>query len=405
MLAILTTHPIQYQVPIWKALAARGRVPFKVYFMSDLGVRGFDAQFGRNVAWDIDLLSGYDHEFIDAKKGPAHSFWRLRLPSDFGGVLKAAGTSILWVQGWQVAAYWQAVLLARSYGFQTWLRAETNLKSTGKGPKAALRRPLLAQFLKRIDRYLTIGAANQDYYRSWGIEAQRMSSAPYCVDNTRFARAAATHRIHRREIRATWDVSEDAACVLFTGKLIAKKRPADLVGAATLISQRNPLRNLHLLFAGTGELGPEIAAMCSPQSTQAAGPKPRATFAGFMNQSEIAKAYVAADCLVLPSIATETWGLVVNEAMASGLPAIVSDACGCSDDLVKPHRSDLCFPVGNILALADAIEACLDNPPSAAALARIIDRYDMLRTVETVEALYEAHRSPCGAVQTTADLL
>jgi glycosyltransferase involved in cell wall biosynthesis len=60
---------------------------------------------------------------------------------------------------------------------------------------------------------------------------------------------------------------------------------------------------------------------------------PPASFAGFLNQKEISQAYVAADCLVLPSDYRETWGLVVNEALASGVPCLVSQACGCAEDL------------------------------------------------------------------------
>ena len=75
---------------------------------------------------------------------------------------------------------------------------------------------------------------------------------------------------------------------------------------------------------------------------------PPASFAGFLNQSEISQAYVAADCLVLPSDYGETWGLVVNEALASGLPCLVSQACGCAEDL------SICdtFPLGDIQTLS-----------------------------------------------------
>ena len=77
-----------------------------------------------------------------------------------------------------------------------------------------------------------------------------------------------------------------------------------------------------------------------------------ATFAGFLNQSEIVRAYAAADCLVLPSDAGETWGLVVNEAMACGIPAIVSDQVGCGSDLVTDGVTGATFPMGDVDALA-----------------------------------------------------
>ena len=87
------------------------------------------------------------------------------------------------------------------------------------------------------------------------------------------------------------------------------------------------------------------------------------SFTGFLNQTEISKAYIAADCLVLPSESTETWGLVVNEAMASNLPCIASDACGCAEDLVAPISPQLRFPLGDISAIAAAIQSIMSDPP------------------------------------------
>ena len=81
MLAILTTHPIQYQVPVWRQLASDGRVPFEVWFMTDHGTsKSTDPEFGKSFAWDIDMLGGYPHSFLAMAPGatPA-SFWGCRL--------------------------------------------------------------------------------------------------------------------------------------------------------------------------------------------------------------------------------------------------------------------------------------------------------------------------------------
>jgi glycosyltransferase involved in cell wall biosynthesis len=81
---------------------------------------------------------------------------------------------------------------------------------------------------------------------------------------------------------------------------------------------------------------------------------PNASFAGFLNQTEISKAYVAADVLVLPSDYSETWGLVVNEAMASGLPCIISDRCGCAPDLGGVN-GNMTYACGDVEGLARKI--------------------------------------------------
>ena len=84
---------------------------------------------------------------------------------------------------------------------------------------------------------------------------------------------------------------------------------------------------------------------------------------GFVNQSELPAVYASADLLVLPSDGQETWGLVVNEAMACGIPAVVSDAVGCGPDLIEPGRTGAIFPFGDMAALTAAIRNVLSFDP------------------------------------------
>jgi glycosyltransferase involved in cell wall biosynthesis len=373
-------------VPIWRGLAARGDVPFKVFYLSDQGLKGsFDPGFGRAIAWDIDLLTGYPHEFVSTTVGPRQDrFDWLSLDPDFIARLREEGFTTLWLQGWQVRAYWQAVAQARRAGMKVWLRGESNLRSNRGGLTQRLKWIALRRFLNKVDRFLTIGKANRAFYRRLGYPEERMIAAPYCVENRRFEQQAREALPDRSELRRAWKIPDDAFCFLWVGKFIPKKRPLDLAAAARLLQRSMPGKRVHLLWVGTGELQAELEAACNREGL------PTATFAGFLNQSEIARAYVAADALVLPSDAKETWGLVVNEAMASGLPCVVSDACGCSDDLVIPFRPDLCFPVGDVEALADAMARVIENPPSADAVRAQVANCDVSRTIEAAATLYRS---------------
>ena len=392
MLIILTTHPIQYQVPIWKALAAEGRVPFEVWYLTRHGVKpSHDVEFAETFAWDIDTLSGYRHRFLDAGATPAE-FWRCRLPPDMSARLGAVGARALWIQGWQVLAYWQAAAAARAAGCEVWLRGESNDLAAVPLWKRAAKRALLGWLFRRVDRFLYIGSANKRLYRSFGVPEQKLYRAPYAVDNERFARQAAQFAPKRLELRRAWGIPDDAFCVLFCGKLIAKKRPQDLVAAAKASRASGRAANVHLLFVGSGELGDSLRASCrcvfdaagghSSAAAPCSSSKPPASFAGFLNQSEISRAYVAADCLVLPSDTGETWGLVVNEALASGLPCLVSAACGCAEDLVT---ADCTFPPGDVEAIADRISRLHGGVPNRAP--------QKLPSVENnVEAIERAYR-------------
>jgi glycosyltransferase involved in cell wall biosynthesis len=242
-------------------------------------------------------------------------------------------------------------------------------------PKTVAKRLLLGQLFKRVDHFLCIGTANRELYRTYGAPESKLHMAMYAVDNERFAAQAAGLRGQRTEIRDQWKIPEDAYCVLFCGKFIPKKHPMDLVKAAQLLLKAHPELKVHLLFVGSGELGNSLRTECdvafdadASQRSEVRGQrsapdnrepitdnaKPAATFTGFLNQTQVSKAYVAADCLVLPSDYNETWGLVVNEAMASELPCIISDRCGCAPDLGKASRNAV-FSFGNISGLAEKI--------------------------------------------------
>lgn len=395
MLAVLTTHPIQYQVPLWKALAARGKVPLRVLYMSDQGLRSrFDPGFSRELEWDIDLLGGYDHQFLDVRSGLSQdSFLWLRLKPGFGELLKKLDARVLWIQGWQVAAYWQAVWAARRVKADVWLRGETNLRSSRKGFAGSVSRYFRTHLLTHVDQFFYIGKANREFYLQQGISPDRLVSAPYCVDNAWFAAQASSCRPSRQKLRRQWLIPEDAFCFLFAGKLIPKKRPWDLIAAVRGLKQQIS-RPLHILFVGTGELGEDLRQACSvyfdidDQQSSRDKVAPAASFVGFLNQTAVSQAYAAADCLVLPSDERETWGLVVNEAMASDLPCIASDACGCTEDLILPISKKLTYPVGDVDALQQCMQAVIAKPPPDRLLRSHIRNYDLLRTAEAVECLY-----------------
>jgi len=401
LFSILATHPIQYQVPIWRQLKSRGLVPFEVWYLTKHGVRpSLDTQFGKVFSWDIDMLNGYPYRFppepIPQRLG---GFWGTGLPPYFRRLLKSGQIKALLVHGWNVRACWEAVYLAHRHGIKVFMRGESNDLKQDTGVKRLAKRCLLGALLHRVDGFLCVGLANKRLYQSYGVSEKRLFPGPYCVDNQRFASQAGQYAPEREALRRYWGIPDDAYCLLFVGKFIHKKRPLDLVAAAQRLGSHDQSRSYHLLFVGAGELGAQLRSRCrvaydveSGMIAESArtGSGPGASFAGFLNQTQISKAYVAADALVLPSDPNETWGLVVNEAMASGLPAVVSAACGSAEDLIVPLSPRLCFPLGNIDAMMAAIRHVADHPISADTLARHIARYDFSVTVDTLETLWRA---------------
>jgi glycosyltransferase involved in cell wall biosynthesis len=160
-------------------------------------------------------------------------------------------------------------------------------------------------------------------------------------------------------LRKKWGLEDDTVVFAFSGKFIEKKRPMDFVRAILLATQR--FSRIQGLMVGDGPL----RTACQEFTRNHDAP---VRFAGFLNQSEIPSAYAACDVLVLPSDGGETWGLVVNEAMACGRPAIVSDKVGCGPDLIIPEQTGARFPLGDIDALVKAMLDMAKDPGRLSAM-------------------------------------
>jgi glycosyltransferase involved in cell wall biosynthesis len=230
--------------------------------------------------------------------------------------------------------------------------------------------------MRRFDGYLYVGQRSREYFEHYGAPKSRLFFAPHCIDNQAFA--------HERPVRAP----DGRRRLLFAGKLIERKRPLDLVRAAVLLQGRGA--KVEVAFAGSGELETELK-----RATVAAGLP--AVFHGFVNQSALPAAYAAADLLALPSDARETWGLVVNEGMACGLPAVVSDAVGCGPDLIEEGATGAVFPLGDIEELAGALERTLALDPvrSGEAIRARLAVYSPRRTAQgIIDAAVALRRLP-----------
>jgi glycosyltransferase involved in cell wall biosynthesis len=346
-IGFLTSHPIQYQVPVFRHLAVDPALDFTVFFCQIPDARMQGAEFNVSFTWDIPLLGGYEHRVLkNVSQRPSVMDYHGCDTPEIAEILAHGNYDALVINGWVVKSCLQGLRACRRLRIPCLVRGEAN----DLRPRAFWKRWLQRQLVHQYAGCLAIGKANAEFYRRRGVPEARLFSAPYCIDNERFAAADDPQR--RREARRRWDIAEDAVCFLSSGKLIHKKHPLELIGAYRACDVRNPV---HLLIVGDGPLREACAALA------AESPLP-ITFAGFLNQGEILDAYAAADCLVLPSDAGETWGLVVNEAMAAGRPAIVSDLVGCAADLVTPRETGLVFPFGDWQALAARLaEAASDR--------------------------------------------
>lgn len=358
-LAIFTSHPIQYQAPLFRALAASEVIQPTVYFGSRHGLDvSMDAGFGQAFHWDVPLLDGYEHTFLPnaAGKPDVSRFTGVRL-SGAEAVLDRGNHDALLLLGWQTFAHVQMLRAAWHIGLPVILRGESTLQRAVSGDARApahrtiwlrLRRRLYRAAFVRVHAFLVIGSRNREYYRSFGVPDEKLFWAPYAVDNEWFALPHTERAAARDRIRSRLGVAPDTILFASSAKLIARKRPLDLVDAVAALRDRGV--DAHALFIGDGEERPAIERRATGHGILSA-----VTIAGFVNQRELPSWYAAADTLVLPSDSRETWGLVVNEAMAAGLPVVVSDAAGCSPDLVREGENGFTYVCGDVAALTERL--------------------------------------------------
>lgn len=375
-LGVLATHPIQYHAPLHRALAER--LDLEVFFAHEQTAEGqARAGFGVAFEWDVPLLEGYRHRFLEnVAAEPDPSTLRGCNTPEIAGIIARERFDAFLVNGWYNQSYWQAIRACWRTGTPVLIRGDSQLRTPRSWPKRMAKQVAYRAFIPRFDAYLVVGQRAREYYLHYGAKEERMHFVPHFVDNDFFRTRA--DAVDREAFRAEMGIAEDAHVLLFVGKFIPKKRPGHVLAAAEMLHARGI--DVEVMLVGSGPLEEELRA-------QAQGIEAPVHFAGFRNQSELPAHYASADLLVLPSDGDETWGLVVNEAMACGIPAVVSDAVGCGPDLIDPGVTGLVYPEGNVEALADAVERFYreaDPPEVRQALAEKMQVYSLETAVEGV---------------------
>ena len=333
-LGIVVSHPIQYYAPLFKYLAQRLNII--VFYCHDptdeeIGRDGFGLKF----KWDVNLLEGYEYLFLEnrSSKPDLTKFNGCNTP-DIGKKLKEHGVTHILIMGWYLRSYWQAFFYCLRNSIPVSVRGDSQLNPGENKIKSLLKALLYPLFIKRYDMLFYVGERNKQYLLKHGATTKQLVFAPHAVDQE-FWQAPIP------------DSGTKASKIIFLwiAKFIPKKQPFDAVKAFLKAYEQD--NNIELWMIGSGELLEEtmkIAGKCE-------GLK----FPGFKNQTQLREIFSLGHCLILTSNSEETWGLVVNEGFAMGMPAIVSDACGCVPDLIQENQTGFVYESGNLTQLTEKI--------------------------------------------------
>ena len=354
-LAYFVSHPIQYQAPLLRRIAKEEDIHLKVFFSSNLSVRGYlDPGFGVEVKWDVPLLEGYEHEFLPVLvDGEQLRPWK---PVNYGirRILRKQGFDAVWIHGYSTLTNLQAVLAAKSMRIPVLLRSDSHLGDRNRSRKTLLAKQIFFGWLRRrVSAALTVGESNTEYWRYYLGEEFPVFPCYYSVDNEFFQRECAKAAEGREEFRRSLGLDSGRPVILYASKLQTRKRCIDLLDAYMQVAKSSPPERVpYLLIVGDGE---ERAAL--ERRAQQAQPG-NIRFLGFRNQTEMPRFYDLCNVFVLVSV-HEPWGLVVNEVMNAGRPVIVSDQVGCHRDLVQNGVNGFVVKAFDTQSLTDSLGAVL----------------------------------------------
>jgi len=245
--------------------------------------------------------------------------------------------------GWRAPEARAALRWSKMAGRRSVLMSTAHRGSVGKNPaKQWFRRRLVSGF----DAALVGGIRHKEYLISLGMAADRIHLGYNAVDNEHFAVGATAARREEAKLRDSTGLRRPyfiCPCRFvpekdLPGLLKAYERYADAAGER---------HRWDLVVCGDGPQAPLLARLRSGSPFADA-----IHVVGFQTYDKLPTYYALAGALVLAS-RKETWGLVINEAMASGLPVIVSDACGAAPDLVEAGVNGFVFEPGDSRSLSD----------------------------------------------------
>jgi glycosyltransferase involved in cell wall biosynthesis len=318
-LAVLNLVPTPYREPLYQALGETPGLVVRVFYaQSRDSLRGWNALQGR---YDRVQLRCFTPEFAYAI--PVIGM----INTGLAGHFRRFSPDCLLIYGYSYLTQMLAMRWAIRRGVPYLLWGDSNthtLESTGPG--AALKGKVLRYFCCRAAGALTIGTENEQFWSHYGIEPERQFRSPLAVDNHRFAAEAS--RIRREKMMQRRRLGlPPGRLLLYVGRFAPEKNLGGLLEALAAL-RRDGDSCFSVALVGDGPEKRRLERLIRRLDLRGV------LFCGFRRQEELPVYYGVADALVLPSL-YEPWGLVVNEAMASGLPVLVSKTAGCCRDLVE----------------------------------------------------------------------
>ena len=330
-----------YRIPLFNAISEKGNFCFKVVALAERG-KNREWELSENkIKFDYQILPGW-HWFIWGEKKEI----TIHLNRGVFRVILEYKPDVIITSGYDDLAYWQAFLYCKIFRKKFILWDSTTLLSVGsiKGIRGRLKKIII----KGADKYIAYGTKAKEYLEYFGAESGKIYIGTNTVDMEYFSSGVEEYRNKdgfKRERK-----QYPRYLLLYVGQLIKRKGVLQVLKAL----ECSKGFEIGLLIVGSGPQEKELKEFCREKYLV------NIFFEGFHQQDELVKYYALADIFILSSF-EEVWGLVVNEAIASGLYLLSSKYAGASYDLIKEGWNGEIFDPNNVEEIINLIKRVKEN--------------------------------------------
>ncbi len=332
-LALVTSHPIQYNAPLFAFLAEEPQIDLMVFYTWGEAALGpkYDPDFGKEIDWDIPLLKGYNYHFTrNISKNPGSNHFTGIITPDLIQEINDYNPSVIWVWGWSFHSHLKVMRYFKGK-IPIWFRGDSIIGEKRNSIKTFARKSVLTWIYKHIDKAFYVGQRNKEYYLEYGLNESQLIKAHHSIDNSRFSLLTVKDELVLNNLKQNLDIKDNDYVILYAGKLEPRKNPAFL----ETLGKRIEKDKIKLIIVGNGPLETQLKLKLAEVKN--------VMFLDFQNQTQMPIIYRLAHLYLLPSL-SETWGLGMNEALACGTPVAASKHCGGAIDLINQKNGFIFDP-------------------------------------------------------------
>jgi glycosyltransferase involved in cell wall biosynthesis len=340
-LLIVTEIIAPYRIPVFNALAARGDVDLHVLFLAET-----DPVLRHWVVYKKEISFSYEVLPSIRRRIGKHN---LLLNRGVAEKLRRSRPDVILCGGYNYPASWQAAYWAKRHAIPLllWIESTSADQRTG----SLLTETLKRRFFRLCAGFVVPGKSSARYVSQFGVPDHRIVTSRNAIDLALFRHTAEQARTSPT-LRFTLQLPP--RYFLHVGRLVADKGVFDVLEAYAKLEER-VRTEVGLVFVGEGMARNELetrARSVAPGIIQ---------FRGFVQRDELPQYYALAEAMIFPTH-SDTWGFVVNEAMACGLPVVATEVAGCVADLVIDHVTGLVIPSHNSIRVSEAMLTLADSP-------------------------------------------